>query len=244
MKSKPKPAPTPKPPASKDRFLDNLRDGLGVYLDDPSSFPASRVIYYNDDFVAINDLYPKASVHALLLPRSRKHNLLHPFEAFEDPEFLASVQKETLKLKDMVASELRRRFGRDSRAESRREAVLNGDAEPDDSGDLPPGRDWAAEVKTGIHAHPSMNHLHVHVFSRDMHSPCLKHRKHYNSFNTPFLIDVADFPLAKDDPRWHPGHAGYMKKDLACWRCGMNYKNQFQQLKQHLGMEFEAWKKQ
>lgn len=242
----PKPKPKPVISAPKDRFLGKLRDGLGAYLSDPASFPASRVIYYNDDFVAINDLYPKASVHALLLPRSRKHHLLHPFEAFDDPEFLALVQKEALKLKELVASELRRKFGRDSQAESRREAVLNGDAEPDeaDGGQLPPGRDWMAEIKTGIHAHPSMNHLHIHVISRDMHSPSLKHRKHYNSFNTPFLIDVADFPLARDDPRWHPGHEGYMKRDLACWRCGMNFKNHFAQLKLHLNMEFEAWKKQ
>ncbi|KAH6686176.1 HIT-like domain-containing protein [Plectosphaerella plurivora] len=223
-----KPAPTPAPPAS--RFADRIRDGLGVYLDDPASFPASRIIYFNDDFVAINDLYPKASVHALLLPRSRKHNLLHPFEAFEDPEFLASVQKEVIKLKALVASELR--------------PILNGDAEPDDTGELPPGRDWEADVKIGIHAHPSMNHLHIHVLSRDMHSPCLHHRKHYNSFNTPFLIDVADFPMAKDDPRWHPGHAGYMKRDLVCWRCGANFKNQFKKLNDHLNVEFESWKRE
>jgi aprataxin len=236
-----KPAPSPAPQPS--RFADRIRDGLGVYLDDPASFPASRVIYFNDDFVAINDLYPKSSIHTLLLPRSRKHNLLHPFEAFEDPAFLASVQREVINLKTLVASELRRRFGSDSAADARREAVLNGDAEPEGD-ELPPGRDWMADIKTGIHAHPSMNHLHIHVLSRDMHSPCLHHRKHYNSFNTPFLIDVADFPLEKDDPRLHPGHAGYMRRDLVCWRCGANFKNQFKKLNEHLGVEFEAWKKQ
>ncbi|KAJ2991396.1 hypothetical protein NUW58_g2523 [Xylaria curta] len=38
------------------------RDGLGVYTADPASFPSGRVIYHNESFVAINDLYPKSTV--------------------------------------------------------------------------------------------------------------------------------------------------------------------------------------
>ncbi|KAM0285122.1 hypothetical protein ACHAQH_001550 [Verticillium albo-atrum] len=235
-----KPSPPEHPKALR---VDRIRDGLGVYIDKPASFPASQVIYYNDDFVAIHDLYPKATVHALLLPRSRQHSLLHPFEAFEDADFLASVQKEVHKLEALVAKELQRKLGHKSEADARREAVLNGEVEVQGD-ELPPGRDWALEVKTGVHAHPSMNHLHIHVISRDMHSKCVKHRKHYNSFNTPFLVDVADFPLARDDPRRHPGHEGYLKKDFVCWRCKKNYKNQFQQLKAHLDDEFDGWKKE
>ncbi|KAK1729855.1 HIT domain-containing protein [Colletotrichum acutatum] len=234
---------TPKA-SSRNKPPHTSRDGLGVYIENPSSFPASRVIYHNDDFVAINDLYPKASVHTLLLPRSPKHTLLHPFEAFDDPEFLATVQNEVLKLKELVAKELQRRFAKESKAEADREAVLDGRAEPTGT-ELPKGREWHAEIITGIHAHPSMNHLHVHVLSRDMYSVCLKHRKHYNSFNTPFLVDVADFPLAPDDPRRHPGHEGYlMKRDLVCWRCKDNFKNHFAKLKEHLSEEFVVWKKE
>ncbi|KAF4848977.1 Aprataxin-like protein [Colletotrichum siamense] len=237
-KRKPEPA-VENPKASRGRSY-KARDGLGVYIDNPASHPPSRVIYHNDDFVAINDLYPKASVHTLLLPRSPAHNLLHPFEAFDDAEFLASVQAEVLKLKELVAKELQRRFGKDSKAEAAREAVLNGVVEPEGD-ELPKGRDWQAEVITGVHAHPSMNHLHVHVLSRDMYSDCLKHRKHYNSFNTPFLIDVADFPLPPD----HPGRAGdLLKRDFTCWRCGQNFGNQFARLKEHLAVEFAEWKKE
>jgi hypothetical protein len=36
----------------------------------------------------------------------------------------------------------------------------------------------------GFHAVPSMVRLHLHVVSRDFDSPCLKHKKHWNSFNT------------------------------------------------------------
>lgn len=242
MAPKPQSVKPTAPVTQRGHRKNGVRDGLGAYIDDPASFPPSRVIYHNNAFVAVHDLFPKASIHALLLPRSSEHNLLHPFEAFEDPDFLALVQKETLKLKSLVAKELQRTFGRESNADARREAVLNGEEEVGDDV-LPPGRGWGAEVITGVHAVPSMNHLHVHVLSRDMHSPCLKHRKHYNSFNTPFLIDVADFPLARDDPRRHPGREEYLKRDFVCWRCGKAFKNHFQQLKEHLDVEFETWKK-
>jgi aprataxin len=218
------------------------RDGLGAYTHDPGSFPTSRVIYFNDDFVVVNDLYPKSAVHTLLLPRSPRSRL-HPFEAFDDPVFLAKVQAEALKLKQFVAKELQRRFGKCSKADKLREAALNGNVEWE-SDELPKGRDWTREVKVGIHAHPSMNDLHVHVISRDMSSECMRHRKHYNSFNTPFLIDVADFPLAEDDPRRHPGRAGYLDQALVCWRCGQNFGNKFKQLEEHLTQEFGEWKEE
>ncbi|KAI1101952.1 HIT-like protein [Jackrogersella minutella] len=220
------------------------RDGLGAYTHDPASFPASRVIYHTDDFVAINDLYPKSTVHALLLPRGSPLSRLHPFDAFEDAAFLASVQAETRKLKRLVAKELQRRYGRFSAQDREREAVLDGEAEWEDGQELPQGRDWENELKVGVHARPSMNDLHVHVLSPDMISECMRHRKHYNSFNTPFLIDVAEFPLAADDPRRHPGKAGFNDKDLVCWRCGRNFGNKFKQLKEHLAEEFEEWKKE
>ncbi|RYP56863.1 hypothetical protein DL771_011567 [Monosporascus sp. 5C6A] len=228
------------------------RDGLGAYVADPASFPASRVVFHDASFVAVNDLYPKASVHALLLPRDAALRRLHPFDALGgDPAFLAAVRGQAARLRRLVAKELQRRFGRFSRADAAREAALDGVAPAEGEGDgdgeggsLPRGRDWEAEVRVGVHAHPSMNDLHVHVLSRDMFSDCLRHRKHYNSFNTPFFVDLADLPLAPDDPRRHPGRAGYLGADLTCWRCGRNFGNRFKQLKEHLAHEFEEWKKE
>ena len=123
------------------------RDGLGAYTNNPSGFPQSRVIYYNGDFVAINDLYPKSSVHTLLLPRF--HETLHPFEAFEDLELLGSVQQEAKKLRTFVAKELRRKYGQFSAKEQARERALNGDDEILDGQDLPIGRDWEKDVMVG-----------------------------------------------------------------------------------------------
>lgn len=211
-KEDPKPLSSTRAPVIMRSFRD--RDGLGVYTHDPKSFPPSRVIYYDDDFVAINDMWPKSTVHTLLLPRSPRSRL-HPFDAFEDPEFLAAVQAETQKLKRLVAKELQRRYGRFSAQDKMREAVLNGEVEWEGT-ELPKGRDWESELLVGIHAHPSMNDLHVHVLAPDMVSECMRHRKHYNSFNTPFLIDVADFPLAKDD---HGGTRGRLGSSIAI--CGV-----------------------
>ncbi|KAF7550912.1 hypothetical protein G7046_g7872 [Stylonectria norvegica] len=240
MASKPKQhAPPPKKSRGGNPFKDRM--GLGAYLVDPASFPPSRVIYHDDEFVAINDKFPKATIHTLLIPRSSKYNLLHPFDAFEDAAFLAQVQAETAKLKKLVAKELERRLGPYSSSDAARQAVLNGET---DAGELPSGRDWEAEVKCGVHAVPSMSHLHVHVLSRDMHSDSVKHRKHYNSFNTPFLVDVADFPLARNDPRRHTSEERYLKWDMKCWRCGRDFGNQFKRLKEHLDEEFEEWKRQ
>ncbi|KAE9373621.1 HIT-like protein [Stipitochalara longipes BDJ] len=250
MSQKRKASPSSSPSASKRSLSSHAknvfknRDGLGAYTSDPAKHPPSRVIYYDVDFVAIHDMYPKSSVHTLLLPRDEKYAAMHPFDAFEDAEFLAQVREQAAKLKDIVASELQRKYGRFSEQEKPRQAVLNGEVEIEREEDMPAGRDWEKEVLVGIHAHPSMNHLHVHILSKDRYSECLKHRKHYNSFATRFFVPLEDFPLGEDDVRRHPGKEGYLKSDLKCWRCGKNFGNKFAQLKEHLKEEFEAWKKE
>lgn len=132
--------------------------GLGEYLISPESFPPSRVIDYDEKFVSIYDKYPKAFIHILLLSRDPTRNLLHPFEALKDLSFLAEVKERANTLKTSVAGELKRRCGSEETTE----------------------RDWRNEVKVGIHAHPSMSHLHIHVISADNFSDCMKTRKHYS----------------------------------------------------------------
>lgn len=238
MSKKPKPAPKARR-APLSVFPG--RDGLGAYLEAPQSFPPSRVIYYTEKWVVINDMYPKSSVHVLLLPRDPSKNLLHAFDAFEDPVFLADVQAEVKKIRILVAKELRRKYGKSSAQEKAREKAMVADPPPDE---LPAGRDWEEDVISGIHARPSMNHLHIHVLSVDRVNDCMRHGRHYNSFATPFLVDVEDFPLAKNDVRRHPGTEGYLDSNLKCWRCGREFGNHFARLKQHLAEEFQDWKKQ
>lgn len=218
----------------------NSRDALGDYIENPARFHPYPVVYYDDDFVAIHDRFPKSSLHLLLLPRDPEKTGLHPFDALEDPEFLAKVQAETKKLRTVAAGELRRKFGKYSAQDKVRQEAMNADPPPDE---LPAGRDWEKDIMCGVHAHPSMNHLHVHIISVDRHSESMKHRKHYNSFSTPFFVDIADFPLAKDDVKRHPGREGYLKRDFKCWRCGENFGNKFTKLKDHLEQEYLDWRK-
>ena len=239
--------PSSYPTRQKDTTFER-RDGLGAYIASPESFP-SQVLYRNDPFVVINDLYPKSTVHLLIIPR-HPLTLEHPIKAFEqDPTLLQTTREEADKVKKMVASELRRRFGRFSQKDTARLKAME-DAEEDTEGNLPSseslpeGRDWQAEVLVGVHAGPSMNHLHVHVISRDRFSECMKHRKHYNSFATPFMIKLEEFPLEQGDIRRRPDHGGYLRDDLKCWRCGKNFRNRFQELKAHLDKEFEEWKRE
>lgn len=104
------------------------RDRLGAYITDPASFPPARVISYNEQLVVINDMFPKSSVHLLLLPRDVTKLYLHPFSALSDPEFLAAVKSEVNKLRSIVASELRRRYARFSQTEKIRNEAM--DAKP------------------------------------------------------------------------------------------------------------------
>jgi len=87
-----------------------------------------------------------------------------------------------------------------------------------------------------------MNHLHIHVFSRDMHSPWLKHTKHYLSFNSSFLVQLDEFPLEEGSARFRPGE--WSKWDMKCWRCGESFGQRFKRLKEHLEGEFEEWKRE
>lgn len=217
------------------------RDGLETYVIAPESFLRSEVIYHNENWVLIHDLYPKASVHLLLLPRDLKiSHILPSYNAFNSyPEFLDNARKEAEKAAQIAASELRRQYSSVSASEELRVKAMEADDPPTE---LPEGRDWRKEIKIGIHRAPSMNNLHIHIISRDMHSDSMKHRKHYNSFNTPFFVPLADFPLKEGHEALIHGER-YLQSDMKCWNCGKNFGNQFKKLKAHLESEWEEWKK-
>ncbi|KAK4134576.1 HIT-like protein [Trichocladium antarcticum] len=105
------------------------------------------------------------------------------------------------------------------------------------------GRDWRREIRVGVHAHPSMAHLHVHVISRDMCSERVRHRNHYNSFTTGFFVPLEDYPLQPGDARLEAGvQNANLRRELVCWRCGQGFGKKFAELKRHLEGEFDEWK--
>lgn len=191
-----------------------------------------------------------SSVHLLLLCRDPALNSQHPLELFSaNPTFLAKVKSRVERLKALAAAELRRQYGLGSASDMPYQRALeelmssSDPPRPDEREDLlPPGRDWSKEIIAGVHTHPSMNHLHVHVLSRDMHSPCMKHKKHYLSFTTSFLVGLENFPLEEGSVRFRPG--AWPNWNMQCWRCGKDFGNKFAQLKEHLQEEFEHWTKE
>jgi aprataxin len=190
------------------------------------------------------------SVHLLLIPRKPEYYNEHPLHLLStNPTLLAEVRKRVVRLKQLAASELRRKYGRHSASDApyqtALEELMNSPSPPppeERDAHLPPGRNWLASIKAGAHTHPSMNHMHIHILSEDMHSPCLKHKKHYLSFNSSFFVGVDEFPLEEGSTRFHPGD--WPSWDMKCWRCGENYQNKFARLKGHLEEEFEAWRKE
>ncbi|KAI9719883.1 MAG: aprataxin-like protein [Chrysothrix sp. TS-e1954] len=113
------------------------RDALSSYLSSPEA--TSLTVSYDDKFVLINDRFPKSHVHMLLMPRSPEATKLHPLTALNDLEFLSLVREKALQARDLLASELRRRFGASSAAEQVRNEELSVDPPPEV---LTNGRDW------------------------------------------------------------------------------------------------------
>jgi len=217
------------------------RGALLDYIQHPERFPQS-VLRVTDSTVLLRDLYPKATVHLLLLPRSPAFYELHPHDAFQNPDFLAMMKREAASGVQLAAAELERQFSPYSASSKARSDAMDAGVAWDD---LPPGRDYLSAFQVGIHAHPSMAHLHVHIISRDMRSDKLKHRKHYNTFTTPFFIPLADFPLAPDDERRRRSFQNAnLTRDSVCWRCGTNFGNKLTALKKHLADEFELWRRE
>ncbi|KAK7023405.1 hypothetical protein SK128_005519 [Halocaridina rubra] len=94
------------------------------------------------------------------------------------------------------------------------------------------------EFRYGYHAIPSMSQLHLHMISQDFDSPCLKTKRHWNSFNTRYFLDSADVircleergmvvtmtPIAGEK---------LLEQPLKCHKCVYSPQN-MPKLKQHL----------
>jgi len=192
-------------------------DDLGKYLDDPSR--CSNVVRFDDDFVIIKDLYPKATVHLLILPRDLTKRVEHPVLAFQDDEFLNRCRDEATKWRTYAAQLLKNAI------------CPNNDGQDD--------YDWESNVLIGIHAQPSMEHLHIHVLSRDLHSDCMQERTNYTSFTTPFFVPLEDLPLGEDEIASRL--SAIRQRVMTCRRCDETFTS-FASLKTHLSLEFDRWK--
>uniref|UniRef100_A0A8C8RGE6 Aprataxin n=1 Tax=Pelusios castaneus TaxID=367368 RepID=A0A8C8RGE6_9SAUR len=92
------------------------------------------------------------------------------------------------------------------------------------------------KFRLGYHAIPSMSHVHLHVISQDFDSPCLKSKKHWNSFTTDYFLnsqDVIEMVKAKGKVLIKNGTSELLKLPLRCHVC-KQHQSTIPQLKEHL----------
>ncbi|XP_019480059.1 PREDICTED: aprataxin isoform X3 [Hipposideros armiger] len=90
--------------------------------------------------------------------------------------------------------------------------------------------------RLGYHAIPSMSHVHLHVISQDFDSPCLKNKKHWNSFNTEYFLESqAVIEMVQEAGRVtvRDGMPELLKLPLRCHECQQILPS-VPQLKEHL----------
>lgn len=98
-------------------------------------------------------------------------------------------------------------------------------------------KDSSLSFKLGYHGVPSMTRLHMHVISQDFDSPCLKNKKHWNSFTTEFFLDASKvIQMLKDNGQITIDKDHFeqlLKLPLKCHVCGLGFPN-MPKLKVHI----------
>lgn len=93
------------------------------------------------------------------------------------------------------------------------------------------------EYQLGYHAIPSMSHLHLHAMTTDFDSPCLKTKKHWNSFTTDYFVESIEVmdQLEEEGRVDTSGKKGeeLLKLPLRCHVCKTSFAN-MPKLKAHI----------
>lgn len=226
----------------------SFRHAFQSYIDNPGAYK-DIVLYEDDDVLIIKDTYPKALRHYLVIPRSPNVTHVHPTLVFQrDQRLYNSIEAYVEKAKTMMMDDL----------------LDSGLLKFDRHDALATTEFSNTFIKAGVHSIPSLSNLHIHVITQDFYSPCLKHKKHYNSFTTDFFVE-----FRKLKPDGTPDHNAsetsdhstdydsdadpvanrlemdstklqniVSKSHLRCLYCGENFVNKFAQLKHHLKAEF------
>eukprot|EP00811_Abedinium_folium_P032252 NODE_5326_length_1782_cov_28.306949.p1 GENE.NODE_5326_length_1782_cov_28.306949~~NODE_5326_length_1782_cov_28.306949.p1 ORF type:complete len:344 (+),score=78.55 NODE_5326_length_1782_cov_28.306949:104-1135(+) len=87
----------------------------------------------------------------------------------------------------------------------------------------------------GVHSTPTLLQLHVHVMSQDFRSPSMKQPKHFNSFQSPFLVPLDALIAGLKDHGYLQLHGkDALNGDMWCCGCGANFGSRIGELKVHL----------
>ncbi|CAR28785.1 hypothetical protein ZYGR_0U01440 [Zygosaccharomyces rouxii] len=197
---------------------------LQDYIRKPQSF--QETIFWDDKVVIIGDAFPKAQFHLLVLPRDPQLTKKHPTTAFDGNE-KSHLQPYVIKAQEYIFEKFTAKF-----------SPLNGNPFFEHEQEFF-DRDTFIQrfIQVGIHSAPSMDNLHVHVITKDFHSPKLKNKKHYLSFNSDFFVLWSQLPLPQT-PDTKQQEQLLKNQDMVCTYCHANFKNRMQHLKEHLEIEF------
>ncbi|AAZ10404.1 Scavenger mRNA decapping enzyme C-term binding, putative [Trypanosoma equiperdum] len=172
--------------------------------------PTSHVLYKDPQCIIVNDAYPKSRLHCLVIPLDLSLDSLSALR----PNHVPLLQHL------MEVAEQYVQFTREDAASN--EAGIQ-----------------ALSFMTGFHSLPSLPQLHMHLISRDLDGPCMKTKKHYNSFATPFFLpaDQVVNDLRKNGcvtlNRNVEELNRFEHEEPRCLWCGLN-PGGFQQLRVHL----------
>ncbi|KAF7791306.1 hypothetical protein EIP86_002320 [Pleurotus ostreatoroseus] len=181
--------------------------------------------------LTIQDAYPKAKYHLLVLPRPhdgiqtkylRNLKVLFAGDKARAKAVLEDLGRAAEKAKESIEQDMLERWK------------------------------FKWDVWMGFHAIPSMRHIHMHVISADLVSKSLKNKKHYNTFHP----KLGFFLHYKDVMEWFEAVPSYwermiqfkpstyeplLKEDLVCFHCHREMRN-IPVLKDHLEREFDEMK--
>ncbi|KAI0780891.1 hypothetical protein BD413DRAFT_462632, partial [Trametes elegans] len=202
-------------------------------LMDPEEIPDSVKLWYSEDTVTIHDKYPKGLYHELVLPLIRP-----PLRAadLKDLRSLLLLPREQAK---GVLLKLRR-DALETKRLIEQEMVIQHTAT------------WPVHI--GVHALPSLEHLHVHVVSSDFLGEYFKRKKNLNSFHPKLgffihLDEIIRWFDADIEPTWFAMVSTIDKKEYEpllrantrCPLCDAPYTSS-PRLRRHLEEHFEATK--
>jgi len=166
----------------------------------PKKTKSAEVFYEDEDVVVVYDGFPKARVHLLIIPKRSCVDAATPSEL--TPAALPGLIRvhalaNDLKhhLEQLAACIATRPNPHGSCHNGIEESTIaatlgsNGCMRNLLLGGLVP-------LRLGYHASPSLEPLHLHLISGDFDSPCLKHKKHWNSFQPPFFVSPVDIEAA------------------------------------------------
>lgn len=174
----------------------------------------SFVLYRDESCVLVNDAYPKSTVHALILPLDPSLQSLNDLNGslcasssffprgsgegrgtLEEeaspiaPFFSPSANPSSSSSSPCTTSEYSQWALRPQNHIQLLEHMCHvADSYTQFLQKVEPAQYAHRRFITGFHSLPSLPQLHMHLISMDLESPCLKHKKHYNSFSTYFFL--------------------------------------------------------